>query len=259
MFRYFCIALIWLCSPIYGGAAWANSAKDIRDLIDSGAYEQAQTDAQNLNSAEGYALAAESLAAQILLGEVDKLNRRSKEARALSEKALALDPNLYNAKLQYALTDGFVTRTSNNLTAWRKKLPMKTYNKIQSFRTDYPDDALGVALEAAWHMGVVRKAGEKNGGKWFGASLTEGLRLYDLARETTPNDVIIETNYAMSLLVLNAKKYAALVRPTLEGVSELTPLTDLDRKVQMRAKEVLTRYEDYEAVEELAAEFLDGK
>jgi len=106
MFKYICVILsVMLSLP-----AWANSAQDVRALISSGDYVQARTEAQNLKSAEGYALAAESLASQILLGEVDKLNLRSKEARKLSEKALALNPDLYEAKLQYTLTDGFVTR-----------------------------------------------------------------------------------------------------------------------------------------------------
>jgi len=108
--------------------------------------------AQTLETAEGYALAAESLSAQILLGEVRKLNKHSKQARELSEKALELDPALYDARLQYTLSDGFVTRTSGDLTAWRKKLPTKTLAKIQDFRAAYPDDAKGLALEGAWHL-----------------------------------------------------------------------------------------------------------
>ena len=151
-----------------------------------------------------------------------------------------------------------MTRTSGDFNAWRKKLPMKTYNKIQSFRTDYPNDPRGMALEAAWHMGIVRKAG-KNSERWFGASLTEGQRLYELAIKANPNDILVVTNYAMSLLVLNAKDHADSTRPILENVTQLTPSTHLDRKIQMRAKEVLESYEDHKQVEKLAAKFLDGK
>jgi len=243
---------------LFSAPAWANS-DNIRGLINSGNYTVAQIHAESLNTAEGYALAAESLAAQILLGEVDKLNRRSKEARALSEKALALDPDLYEAKLQYALTDGFVTRTSGNLTAWRKKLPTKTFEKIQEFRAYYPDDPKGLALEGAWHLGVIRKAGRKNGGKWFGASLSEGERLYAEARQKGPGDILIETNYAMSLLVLDAAHYCPFMKPILEAVSKTSPETDLERKIQMRVNDVLKSYSDTKRVEKLAGKFLDGK
>ena len=239
--------------------AWANSPQEVRGLIAAGEYETARVTAESLDTAEGYALAAESLSAQILLGEVEKLNKRSKEARELAEIALALDPEHYNARLQYALSDGFVTRTSNNLTAWRKKLPMKTLGKIGTFRQAYPEDPRGLALEAAWHMGVMRKAGVKNGEKWFGASLEEGERLYAQARRLAPNDVLIETNYAMALLVLDTDTYGPQMKPVLEAVAAMPANDDLYKKVQDKAATVLAAYGDDKQVKRLAGRFLDGE
>lgn len=239
--------------------AWANSVSEARSLITSGDYESARIVAQTLETAEGYALAAESLSAQILLGEVRKLNKHSKQARELSKKALELDPALYDARLQYTLSDGFVTRTSGDLTAWRKKLPTKTLAKIQEFRAAYPDDAKGLALEGAWHLGVIRKTGEKNGGKWFGASLAEGQRLYAEARAKAPNDVLIETNYALSLLVCDVETYGPQVKPILEAVATMPAEDDLYRKVQSKAAKILAAYGDDKRVEKLAERFLDGE
>ena len=225
----------------------------------AGEYDNARSLAESLDTAEGYALAAESLSAQILLGEVSKLNKQSKQARELSERALALDPALYNAQLQYALSDGFVTRTSGDITAWRKKLPSKTLAIIKDFRAAYPDDPRGLALEGAWHLGVIRKTGEKNGGKWFGASLAEGERLYAEARKLAPNDVLIETNYALSLLVLGRDAYAPQVRPLLEAVAAMPAPDDLYRKVQMKAAKILAASEDLKTMEKMAERFLDGE
>lgn len=255
MWKFVLIALALLLSA----PAWGNSAQEVRGLIASGDYETAQSLAETLETAEGYALAAESLSARILLGEVRKLNKRSKQARKLSEKALEIDPTLYDAKLQYALSYGFVTRTSGDLTAWRKKLPTKTLAIIRDFRTAYPDDPKGLALEGAWHLGVIRKAGTKNGGKWFGASLAEGERLYAQARAQAPNDVLIETNYAMSLLVLDVKHYGPQVKPILEAVAIMPAADDLYRKVQEKAAKILASYGDDKRVEKLAARFLDGE
>ena len=252
-------ALIMTLALLFAAPAWANTAEDARELITLGDYETARAIAQNLNTAEGYAMAAESLSAQILLGEVDKLNKTSKQARELSERALALDPSHYNARLQYALADGFVTRTSGNLTAWRKKLPTKTLATIQEFRAAHPNDVKAMALEGAWHLGVIRKTGEKNGGKWFGASLAEGERLYAEARAKAPNDVLIETNYALSLLVLDAEKYGPQVRPILESVANMPAPDDLYRKVQSKAAKVLAAYGDMDEAEKLAGRFLDGE
>ena len=255
MWKSVLIALALLLSA----PAWGNSAQEVRGLIAAGDYETAQSLAETLETAEGYALAAESLSARILLGEVRKLNKKSKQARKLSEKALEIDPTLYDAKLQYALSDGFVTRTSGDLTAWRKKLPTKTLAIIQDFRTAYPDDPKGLALEGAWHLGVIRKAGAKNGAKWFGASLAEGERLYAQARAKAPNDVLIETNYAMSLLVLDVKHYGPQVKPILEAVAIMPAADDLYRKVQEKAAKILSAYGDDKRVKKLAARFLDGE
>ena len=255
MWKAFIIAtLMLLAAP-----AWGSSAAEVRGLIASGEYEAARVTAESLDTAEGYALAAESLSAQILLGEVSKLNKKSKQARELSQRALALDPALYAAKLQYTLADGFVTRTSGDITAWRKKLPTKTLAVIQDFRTAYPDDPKGLALEGAWHLGVIRKTGEKNGGKWFGASLAEGERLYAEARAKAPNDVLIETNYALSLLVLGRDAYAPQVRPLLEAVAAMPANDDLYRKVQMKAARILAASDDLKTMEKMAERFLDGE
>jgi len=239
--------------------AFANSADEARALISSGDYQAARDIAETLDTAEGYALAAESLSAQILLGEVKKLNKRSKEARDLAQTALALEPDNYKAHLQYALTDGFVTRTSGSIKAWRKKLPGKTLAIVEAFRAAYPDDPIGDALLGAWHLGVVRKAGEKNGEKWFGASLTEGQHLYMKAQVKAPQDVIIATNYAMSLLVLDAELYGPKVKPLLEDIITWPAPNDLYKKVQDRAADILTVYDDAKEVEDLAEKFLDGK
>ena len=251
--------LFILFAFLLASPAWGNSAAEVRGLIAAGDYETARELAQTLETAEGYALAAESLSAQILLGEVEKLNKKSKQAREFSEQALALDPALYNARLQYALSDGFVTRTSGDIKAWRKKLPTKTLATIQAFRKAYPEDPKGMALEGAWHLGVIRKTGEKNGGKWFGASLAEGERLYAMARAKASNDVLIETNYAMSLLVLDCEAYAPKVRPLLEAVAAMPANDDLYKKVQGKAAKTLAASDDLKAMEKMAERFLDGE
>jgi len=252
-------ALFITSALLFASPAWANSAKDARELITLGDYETARAIAETLETAEGYALAAESLNTQIFLGEVDKLNKHSKKALALSEKALALDPNLYNAKLQYTLSDGFVTRTTGDITAWRKKLPEKTLAIIQGFRRAYPNNARGTALEGAWHLTLVRRIGEKNSGKWFGATLADGQRLYAEARVQAPNDVLIETNYAMSLLALDAQIYGPQIKPVLGAIAAMPANDDLYRKVQVKSATVLAAFGDDKKVEKMAERFLEGK
>lgn len=239
--------------------AAASSSDHIRALIAAGDYEQARILATNMDTAEGYILASQSLSTQIMLGEVLKLNERSKDARELAKMALILDPASYDAKLQYALTDGFVTRTTGNLTAWRKKLPMKTQDAIKALRADYPNDARAMALDAAWHFGIIRKAGENAGLKWFGASADEGRQLYEQAIEIAPHDMVIRINYVAGLLVLKSDPNITELKAQLEDIMLITPKTDVETKVKDRAIRLYINLENKSARENLAERFLDGK
>jgi len=239
--------------------AMAGPADDIRGLIKSGDYTKALTLASDIETAEGYILAAESLSAQIMLGEVDKLNKSAKRARKFAKMALELDPSSYDARLQYALAEGFVTRTTGNLTAWRKRLPMKSRKTIQNLRADYPQDARVMALEAAWHLGVIRKTGESSGQKWFGASTANGHNLYQAAIARAPQDIIIRTNYIMGLLALKAEPDAALIKTHLDALMLMVPQTDAEMKVKNHASLVHASLTDMDLAKTQAEQFLDGK
>ena len=239
--------------------AAASSVDEVRALITAGDYQQARVLAADIETAEGYLLAAESLCAQIMLGEVGKLNKHSKEARNLAKMALELNPNSYEARLQYVLADGFVTRTTGDITAWRKKLPMKTHSAIQSFRADYPQNARAIALDAAWHLGIIRKTGEKNGQKWFGASGVQGAKLYEEAIAIAPQDIVIRTNYVMALLALKTEPDRAALKTELETIMQMAPQSDVEIKIQARAVDVYQNLDDKKLSKRAAERFLDGK
>jgi len=239
-------------------AAPAFATPSIRALIDQGEYAQAQSEATALQTADGYALAAESLNALVLLGQAEDLNDMAKDALELAKKALALDPAHANARMQEALADGFVTRTTGTFKAWRKKLPAKTLAKVTALYDDYPNEPRAKALLGAWHLGVVCQAGEKNGNKMFGASAAEGRRLYDMAQAQSPNDILIATNYAASLFVLDRDLYGEETHAKLVSVAAMTPQNDVERRVQSRAAEMLALMEKPKKAKKFAENFLDG-
>lgn len=249
----------FVLSLIMSMMAAAASPDDIRALIAAGDYDQARILGSNMHTAEGYVLAAESLSTQIMLGEVPKLNQRSKDARELAKMALALDPASYEAKLQYVLTDGFVTRSTGNLTAWRKKLPMKTQSAIKALRADYPDDARAMALDAAWHLGIIRKTGNQAGQRWFGASAEEGRQLYEQAIAIAPDDMIIRINYVAGVMALKSDPDIGRMKAHLEDILLISPKTDVEIKVKNQAIRFYTNLENRAAYKYLAERFLDGK
>lgn len=245
-----------LAAPTY-----ANDVAKVRTLIQSGDYTAAHDTAVEIESADALALAAESLARQVMLGEVEKLKKTSKEARDLAEAALEIDPTHQNARLQYAITDGFVARLTGDVSAWMKKLPQKSFAKIEAYRADFPDDPRGDALLAAWHLGVIRKAGISNGAKWFDASLEEGKRLYEGAMLASPNDPVITMNYAFALIALGEEVYSEWdkVRSLLERVKTMPVTDDLSQKIENHASAALTLFGNKEALRDYAEAFLDGE
>ena len=252
-----CLFITFWVFALSVSSALANP--DIRGLLISGDYETARIEAEALETANGYALAAEALNAQILLGEIDDLNKAAKASLDLAQQALAIEPSNANARLQEALAYGFVTRTTGNFKAWRKKLPQKTFDKAKALQEDYPNDARALALLAAWHLGVIQKAGAKNGGKWFGASLEVGKDLYQSAMQLDPHDILIATNYYMALTALDLEISPVHNKAALENILGLTPRSDVDKKVQAQARTMLSILGDRKAEIRLAENFLDGE
>lgn len=253
--------LALLTGLVLQGFAFANGPADIRQQIVSGSFESAYVQAEALDSAEGYALAAEILLTEIMLGEAKKNKKQAKRARKLAEAGLVRDPTHQNARLQYAIADGFITRETGDVSAWMKKLPQKTEGIIQSYRSDFPTDSRGDALLGAWHLAIARKAGNKNAEKWFGANIAQGRALFQKTRMAQPNDIIIGVNYAFSLLALEEEDFPDTqeAQQILMTVMAATPKDHLSRVLQTYAGEALTLIDNREPVSEYAGMFLDGK
>lgn len=245
-----------LTSPAFG-----QSASDFRAKLQLGEYAAAFAEAKISETADGQAHAAEALLSEIMLGQAKKNKKQAKLARKFAEAALEIDPDHQNARLQYAIADGFITRESGDVSAWMKKLPQKTYAIVQGYRDDFPEDPRGDALMGAWHLAIARKAGNKNAKKWFKASIDQGRALFLNASNKESNDAVIGVNYAFALLALQDDDFSDMeeVRLILTEVTALTPTDYLGKTLQAYGLAALNRLEDHEAVEAYAEMFLDGK
>jgi len=246
---------------IMAPAAFSNSPDAIRQAMIAGDFVSAFEQAEQLETANGYALAAESLLSEIMIGQAKKNKKQAKQARKLAEAGLEIDPMHQNARLQYAIADGFVARETGDVSAWMKKLPQKTHAIITAYRSDFPADPRGDALLGAWHLAVARKAGGKNAEKWFDATIEEGREFFQKARITQPNDVVINVNYAFSLMALKSDDFDYIedVRQILSEVVEATPDDHIGRLLQSYAVEALANIEDQDKLRDYVCLFLDGK
>ena len=249
-----------MCAVLTAPAHSADMAS-VMTHMQKGDYAVAYVEAENLQTADGLALAAESLLSEIMLGQAKKNKQQAKRARKLAKAALEIDPAHQNARLQYAIADGFVTRETGDVSAWMKKLPQKTQAIVQAYRDDFPNDARGDALLGAWHLAIARKAGNKNAEKWFGASISQGQDLFQKARTAKPDDIIIDVNYAFSLLALDVDDFGDTdeARQILSEMVTLAPQDHLGEVLQSYAKDVLAKIDDRETVRDYTALFLEGE
>lgn len=255
------IVLSLCLSLVLSGTAFAVGPAEVRSQMTAGAYAEAYIQAEQLGTADGYGLAAECLLSEIMLGQAEKNKKQAKRARKLAEAGLELDPANQSVRLQYAVADGFITRETGDVSAWVKKLPQKTEVIIQAYRTDFPADPRGDGLLGAWHLAIAKRAGDKNAQKWFGASVAQGQALFEKARAVNPNDIIVNVNYAFSLLALKDDDLDSVdgARQILTDVMATEPADHLGRVLQKYAGEALSQIEDRELARDYAGMFLDGE
>lgn len=260
------VPLIKFCFTIFGayvlwsGPAFAGSYTQAQELLNSGDYRAAQSTAQALDTGPGYALAAQAILAEIMLGKADNIKNRADEAVTLAEKAVALSPDDYDANVQYALAFGVKTRLSSVITAWRKKYPEKTFEMIEALRSRYPNTARGDALLGAWHLAVVRKAGEGRAEKMYGASVERGIAAYEKALIIGQQDhILIASNYAAALYVIDPERFGQKAEALLKDVARSQGVTQLDRDLKARLAGIQRGFASPEQAQKQAEDFLDGE
>lgn len=251
--RLIVIAAMFLWAPL----ALAGSLPEARTLLESGQYDAAINMALGEETPEGLVLAAETLSAKVMLGYVEDHNKSAKKARKWAEEAAELLPESQEAQVQYALAYGFETRTSSPFRAWRKKLPKKTMTIIQALQARYPEDPRGDALFGAWHLGIVRKAGEKRGRNMFGASEVAGIEGYEKAIAAAPDDVVISSNYAVTILALNTEKYFDRGIEVLTYIVGLPAKNAVEAEIQKRMRALLSFAEDKETLNTAVTALID--
>lgn len=255
-------SILMLCFAMcFSVSSQASDSQAIRAHLSQGEFSVAYEAAQSLQTAEGYGLAAESLLSEIILGRAKKNKKQSKRARKFAKAALELDPADQNARLQYAIAHGFITRETGDVSAWMKKLPQKTQKVVQAYRDDFPDDPRGDALMGAWNLAIARKTGDKDAQSWFGANIEQGRTLFMKARKSDPNDPVLGVSYAFALIALKDKDLADTeeAREILTDMIDLAPTDYLSEILLGYAREALARLDDRDAARDYVGLFLDGK
>lgn len=256
-----------------GGNAFANSVQEIRLTLESGGYDLAVEQGSALGSADGLVLAAEALNAKLLLGCAERKTKTAKRAMKLAKAALVLEPQNAEAQIQYALAYGFYGRYASDFKAWRKKLPQKIKAEIDIALTMAPDDARAHALQGAWHLNLLYRAGGFDVGKRYGANEQEGVAHFKSAAaqnvivqnslaqnslaQSSGDDIIITANFLLLQFVLAPDARAELTEIALHtDILSQQPNNDVERQILMQMQNVYEGFAAGDALERAEA-FLD--
>ncbi len=226
------LALSLLASLFVASPALA-SVSEARSLLDEGRYAEARVAALEERSVESLNLAAEIMGAEIMLMTAEDAKDMAKDGMKLASEALERDPSNTEARFLYALHTGFRTRASSPLGIVMGGWIGKTKDAIESFAAAAPGDPRADALRGAWHLGIVRAAGD---GK-FDASLSEGMARYDAAVAAMPDDVTVLSNYAFSLIVMDDPALLPRAKELMEELRgvEATDAFERETKARMMA------------------------
>lgn len=211
----------------------------VQAAYDAGEWATAQNLAASASDAYSKTLAAEAALAPLMLGEVVEAERGEKRERArmaanFAQAALDIDPDYPRAHLAYAAALGYQGRYSNPLSAALARLPQRSRTQMERALALDPDNPWANALLGAWHLEVVRRAGEGA----FGADSEAGLERYRTAvrLSDTPD---IPYHFALALLARDAGAHGEEALEHLRAAAAMEAATALEAGMRELAQSLL--------------------
>lgn len=235
----FFILLIIACTFAPVGTACAQSIEKVRAAYAEGRFLEAAELANMVNTSEGYAMAADSLAihGHYLAPEGEKAGL-FKQSEKLAREAIRLDADNPEAHLQLAHALGRQVQVSGALNALKEGYAGKVRDAIEEAVRLNPDLAAAHVSLAAWHAGAVG-AGGFFASLLYGASEEDAHVHFKRALELAPRDKVVFFEYAHGLLRLDADKYGAKARDLLERAVRLPPKDAFERLIHRKMVERL--------------------
>lgn len=204
----------------------------------AGQYDAAFAQAAVEQTPDAYAFRARTLLAKAMSGEGDPPRSLIDQALAEAEKALKIDTQHEEGRLQKAIALSLILRPMSINEASKTGYGELSKQLAESVLKDDPANFYAHGFLAVWHVEVERRGGTI-GAAIMGASLKTARRHYDEAVRLAPEDIALRWQWARALAALDAKKHRAEIETALQAAVETDPATDLDRVMQERATRLL--------------------
>lgn len=190
----------------------------------SGKFLEAADAGRGALDSQGWSLAARALLAQVLVDADPRASAaRLEESIALSQKALAVDADSVEARLDLAFALGIKGRRAGKLEAVRRGYAAQGKRLIDDALAQDPDNAWAHAMLGGWHYEVLRRGGTI-GAKLYGANLGAGLAAFEQAMRLAPDDPAIALQYAIAILGANAERHRDKARALLAQAAQARPV-----------------------------------
>lgn len=210
------------------------SAQTAGEAYEQGAFLAAATLAEADGGADDLALAARALLAEVVTGDPADMDALLVRAETNARRALTVDADNVEARLQLAVAIGMQGRRATIGEAMRKGYAHEGRTLVRAAVRDAPREAWAHALDGGWNLEVVRRGGLM-GAAYFGASVAAGRAAFERARRLAPDDPLIAYQYAVALLELDAARYGADALELLEAARMCRAGDAFERRVQARA------------------------
>lgn len=254
MFRLLCLSVCLMTTP-------AMAQDTALSAYEAGDWARAETLAMTDGdpTVADLILASEAALAPLTLGLAEGMSRREKRqaavrAQGYARTALVIEPENAQAHLRLAAGLGYESSYVNRLRAVMRRLPQTGRDHMIEGMALDPTEPWGPAMLGAWHLEVVRQAGEG----MFDANEAEGMALMRqaLAMEDVP--VAIPYRFAVALLAADPAAHAEEAESLLARVQADATQTAADQRVADLSAALATALETSpDAAQAFAIERLD--
>ena len=241
-FMAFCLALGGAVPP--AGAAGSGSIGEARAAYAAGRFVEAVRIAEMLRTAEGYALAAESLTIHAHhIAEDGEREMLLERAIDLAGKAVDSDPDNANAHLQLARAIGRHAQAIGSFEAAGRGYAKRIREATETALRLEPGMAAAHLSLGLWNAEVVAAVGPFMARLIYGARKKNALAAFERALRLAPHAKAVALEYALGLLVLDGGDYREKAAELLRRAIRIPVEDAYDRLLQERAVERLEALE----------------
>ena len=233
--------LIWSCVALamampLASTAKAGSMSEARAAYSAGRFVEAARTAEALDTSEGFALAAASLAIHgyFIAGDGEE-KAFFERASALARKAVLADPENADAHLQLAHSVGRLAQTVSSLEAANKGYAETIRDAVENALRIDPDLSSAHIILGRWHAEVVSGVGSLLARLTYGARAKDAMASFKRALELAPDAKETPIQIALALLVLDEEKYRETARRLLKRGIALTARDAFERLLHDQA------------------------